>query len=409
MAIKSYYKKKLALSAGLISVILLGGCGSEEATSTLTIESSRATFSVSVPAKGELRATNEVALSAPRSNRGSLTLAWLVEENSLVKKGQVVARFDGEQHIIKRDKAQLSFDKNKLNSVDTTSELAINESSIKSQSKVLAEEIDMSDRFSTEDLAVYSKNEIIEQLLNKEYLQAKDEFLAWSMDSQSAQGNAQLDLLRLKGKEFSDKVTMHQAALENLEVIAPNDGIFVYEKNRRGDKVRAGQSLWSGSKIGSIPDLSDMKALIYVLETQASGLKVGQIVHIKLDAYPTEQVAGKVAKIASIAASREKDNPVKYFEIEVTIDKTLSDIMKPGQKLEASIAIAEIKDTLVVPNQVLYQKAGKFWLFVQSSKGFVKRFVEVGQRSLTKSQIISGIEVGEHIALTKPTEVIDNE
>lgn len=409
MAIKSCAKQVLKPVAVVMMTIFMSACGDEKSVNTLTFEAKQSPFTVTIPAKGELKATNEIVLSAPRANRGTLTLAWLVEENSLVKKGQVVARFDGEQHVIKRDKAQLSFDKNQLTKVDTSRNLELNESSIESQSLVLNQEIDMSERFSTEDLAVYSKNEIIEQLLNKEYLQAKDQFLAWSIDSQSAQGNAQIELLNLKGKAFSDKVDMHQKALANLEIVAPNDGIFVYEKNWRGEKVRAGQSLWSGSKIGSIPDLSVMKAVVYVLETQASGLKTEQVVNIKLDAYPKQKVTGRVTKIASIATSREKDNPVKYFEVEVAIDKTFSDIMKPGQKLEAIIEVASIEQTLSVPNQVLYQKDGEFWLFVQSGKGFVKRIVDVGQRSLTKSQIISGLNPGELIALTKPQEVAGNE
>jgi len=409
MAIKSCVKQTLKPITIIVAALLINACGDEVPIDTLTFEAKQAPFRVTIPGKGELKATSEVVLNAPRSNRGSLTLAWLVEENSLVKQGQVLARFDGEQHIIKRDKAKLSFDKNQLTKVDTNRNLAVNESSIETQSQVLRQEIAMSDRFTTDDLAVYSKNEVIEQLLNKEYLQAKDQFLAWSIGSQSAQGNAQLELLTLKGKAFSDKVDMHDKALANLEIIAPSDGIFIYEKNWRGEKVRAGQSLWSGSKIGSIPDLSEMKATIYVLETQASGVKAGQVVKLKLDAYPKRNISGKIAKIASIAAAREKDNPVKYFEIEVTIDKTYSDIMKPGQKLEAIIEVASVEQALSVPNQVLYQKNGKFWLFVQSGEGFVKRLVDVGQRSLTKSQVINGLSVGEQIALTKPQEVVGHE
>jgi len=408
---KNNYKmnnSRKILFAASFSLALLG-CGDEPPVTTLTFEAAQAPFVVSIPAKGELKATNETILNAPRSNRGSLTLAWLVEENTLVKKGQIVAKFDGEQHIIKRDKAQLSFDKNQLTRVDTNRTLTVSESSIESQAVVVAEEMAMSDRFSTDDLAVYSKNEIIEQLLNKEYLTAKEHFLDWSKLSQSEQGNAKLDLLTLKGKAFSDDVSMHQKALSNLDIVAPNDGIFVYEKNWRGEKVRAGQALWSGSKIGSIPDLSQMEATVYVLETQVSGLKEGLVVKLKLDAYPLRKISGKVKKIASIATPREQDNPVKYFEIVVSIDKTLLGIMQPGQKLEAIIEVANIDAALSVPNQVLYQKEGQFWLFVQQGQQFAKRMVTIGQRSLTKSQILSGVELGEKIALTKPLEVIGNE
>jgi len=401
-----YYAKWSILLVLWLDVV---GCSDNSAVSTLTFEAKEAPFLVTIAAKGELKSTNEVVLNAPRSNSGALSLSWLAPENSVVKKGQVIAKFDGEQYLIKRDKAQLSFDKSSLTKTDTNRTLAVNESSILTQSQLLVEEIDMSERFSTEDLAVYSKNEVIEQLLNKDYLQAKNMFLQWSMNAQSAQGNAQLELLSLKGKAFSDQVAMFQEALQNLEVVASTDGLFIYAKNWRGEKVRAGQSLWSGSKIGSIPDLSDMKALVYVLETQASGVKVGQVVTLTLDAYPKQPVLGKVLKVASISASREKNNPVKYVEVEMSINKTQASIMRPGQKLEATIEVANIDSAISVPNQVLYQKEGEFWIYVQSGGDFIKRFVTIGQRSQTKSQVLTGLNVGEQIALVKPLKVIEHE
>ncbi|NRA61246.1 MAG: efflux RND transporter periplasmic adaptor subunit [Psychrobium sp.] len=394
-------KTLLAISC----LFALQACGDASQVNTLTFAVKTADFNIIIPAKGELKAAAKKMVSAPRSNRGTLILSWLVEENSMVKKGDVVAKFDGEQHLLKRKTANLELEKNQLTRANTQSTLAISQSSIESQSVVVAQEMAMSQRFSIDDISVYSKNEIIDQLLNSEFLIAKEQYLDWSKGSKMAQGNAKIELLQLQGKTHSDKVAMHTKALENLNVLAPNDGIFVYEKNWRGEKVRAGQSLWSGSKIGSIPDLSKMQAKLYVLETQASGLLIGQVVNINLDAYPDKNIVGKVAKIASIATPKQRNNPVKYFEIIVDIAITDSTIMKPGQKLSAKIVVANHQSTLSVPNQALYQKDGIYWLYVADGGQFERRDVIVGQRSLTKSQILSGINNGDRIALTKPEEV----
>ena len=133
--------------------------------------------------------------------------------------------------------------------------------------------------------------------------------------------------------------------------------------------------------------------------------EIGQVVNIILDAYPDKNIVGKVAKIASIATPKQRNNPVKYFEIIVDIAITDSTIMKPGQKLSAKIVVANHQSTLSVPNQALYQKDGIYWLYVADGGQFERRDVIVGQRSLTKSQILSGINNGDRIALTKPEEV----
>src|SRR5690606_1700690 len=110
--------------------------------------------------------------------------------------------------------------------------------------------------------------------------------------------------------------------LENLEVLAPVEGIFIHEKNWRGEKVRVGQSMWPGSKLASIPSLKELQAKLYVLETEAAGVEVGLPAQIVLDAYVDRKISGKVVSVANIATQRNNRNPTKYFEIIVELDKS---------------------------------------------------------------------------------------
>ena len=386
----------------LFTAMALVACGEQSETSVLTMEAKSGEFQILVPAKGELKSASEVNINAPNSVRGSLTLSWLKEENSLVTKGEVVARFDGEQHILQRDQADLELQKIQLNKQKTENSLSLDQFSIEQQSQLIDDEIAITDRFASEDLSIYSKNEVIEQLLNKDYLTAKDGYLNWSKDSKIEQGTAQINLLSLQGKGHSDKISLHDNALKQLEVRAPQDGILIHSKNWRGEKVREGSAMWPGSKLASIPSLTEMQAKLYVLETEAAGLKVGQKVELTLDAFPDKGISGSVATIASIATPKQNGNPVKYFEVLVDLEESDPSFMKPGQKLAANIIVAKEQDVISVPNQVIYQNEGQSWVYVQNGDGFEKRAITVGMRSLTKSQLTSGVESGEKIALVEP-------
>ena len=58
---------------------------------------------------------------------------------------------------------------------------------------------------------------------------------------------------------------------------------------------------------------------IYVLEKEAGNLAKDKPVSIILDALSDEEFHGTVRSVSSLAASLERNSPLKYFTCEVTI------------------------------------------------------------------------------------------
>lgn len=396
-------KRRLITAFTFAVVVAAGGCSDQTPQSHPTMRIQAQDFEFSVPAKGELISAVETPVNAPTGNRGRLTLAWMAEENSQVKAGEVVARFDGTEHKLEKERAELQLEKNEISENITSRELSQSKFSIHQQAGEVKQEKEMVEKFSVDDLTVYSKNEIIDQLLSKDYLSAQQLYLAWREVSQLTQGEAQLELLSLEGKNYRDSINLNREALENLEVTAPVNGVFVHSKNWRGEKVREGQSLWPGSKLGYIPSLTELQAKLYVLESEAAGLELGQSAQIRLDAYADRPINGKVVGLANIAAPRDTRSPTKYFE--VTIDLEVSDpaFMRPGQKLEGDIQVAHKPQVLSVPNQAVFKDKNTSWVYVSTGGGFSKRQVKTGLRSLTQTEITEGLEPGERVALLEPT------
>jgi hypothetical protein len=68
----------------------------------------------------------------------------------------------------------------------------------------------------------------------------------------------------------------------------------------------------------------------------------------------------------------------------------------------ANIIVHRQSEAISVPNQVIFQKDGQNWVYVKRDGAFEKQPVTVGMRSLTKSQLTSGVEAGDDIALVEP-------
>ncbi len=395
--------KRIFLLLTLFGVL---ACAEKQQEQTISVLVEKNDFEVLLRAKGELHAKDNKLVSAPISSMHALRLDWLKPENSVVKKGDLLASFDASRYELNRQKAMWSLQQHSLAKNNTKTKLDIDQLAVISESNVVAAEMALSERFSVDDLLVYSKNEIADQMLDKEYLGSKRSYLDWRKDMSSAQGTAQLAVHEVKEQSEQRTIERNEKVLKQLNIYAPQDGIFVHYKNWRGEKVQVGQQLLSGSRLGSIPNLEALQAKLYVLESEALGVEVGQGVKLTLDAFPEKTIVGELLSISSVASPRSRQSPINYFEVIVQLEETDPKFMRPGQRLEGRISIVNKPDTFTVPRQSLFSKDGLFWVYVKSGDAYERRLVSLGVRSLSRVEIISGINAGDAVALSLPENIV---
>ena len=396
---------KLNLLLSVIGISLLAGCSDANKSTVMTVDVKQSELNIVVPAKGEVIAANSTVMSVPGSARGPQTLAWILPENSVVKEGQVVARFDGETFTNKRDSTQLDLSSADLETTQKSRVIASEKADIKSDTVVVDKEIDFSEKFNIDDLTVYSKNEIIEALDNRLYLSAQKGFLSWKLDNFSVSSESEMELMSLKAQQYRTKLEQYETALTQLEVYAPHDGILIYEKNWRGEKPRVGQSMWPGSKLAKLPDLSLLQAQIYVLESEAGSVEVGNSVDIRLDTATDRVFKGVVEKKDNMAKTIKSGNPVKYFGVVVNIQAPDLAVVKPGNKLAANIIGANQQNVLTVPLQAVFSDDKGSFVYVAKGDKMTKQAVSLGMKTFAEVQIVEGLNVGDNVALFKPTSL----
>jgi RND family efflux transporter MFP subunit len=388
--------RRLAL---IIVLVIIYGCGGAGESSLAFMTLQKETFEIVIPGFGELQAVKSTPIAVPTRVRGSQTIAWLAPENTSVKKGDIVIRFDSVWYHERIQREEYNIAKMDLEIKQKKRVLEKEKNELKGQLGITAVEKEMAELYAARDETLYSRNKIIEDAVNLDYLKIKSRHYEQKKAKLEQKARAEMQLLNLKRRTSQMKVDQYKEALESLEVKAPHDGLFIYEKNWRGEKPRLGMSVWRGMKLAKLPDLSRMEAKVFVLESEAAGLKADLPVTVILDAAPGKTFPGKVTAIDSIAKPLEKKSPLKYFEIKVGMDTTDPGLMKPGNQVKAFIFVQQEQDVISVPNQALVFEKEQAFVNVKNSSGVEKRKVEIGARSLTRTVITGGLEEGETILL----------
>jgi len=386
----------------LSCIVLLNACSKEEKLTTPVIQIHEKPVLFEIHAEGELEAVKSTPITAPHRSRRPQTLAWIMPQFSEVKAGDVVARFDGSTFQIEVDETNYEIQKLMYSMMDKRREIDSSKFSFNAESKVIDYEYDLAKQFNIDDPLLYTKIEMIEAGDNEEFLKAKAEHIDKVEINYEEKSQTEMAVLESSKQVQKAKLELNNTSLSALEIVAPHDGLLVLEPSWDGSLPEPGKSVFPGAKLASLPDLSQMQAKVFVPEVEAIGIKAGITVNVSLHAFPDSLFKGKVSSISQTAQPKERDNPVKYFTVLVSLDVKHNEHLKPGQRLDASIHVVEQEQGLVVPIQTVFREQENTWVYVQRDNEFIQTPIRTGFCSASLCTIKSGLNDGDVIALSQP-------
>jgi len=386
--------------------VLISACGVRDGVDVETLQIESGEFVISLITQGELRAAESTPIMPPPGSRNPRTIQWLAADNSWVKENDVIARFDVTDAERQADSAGIEVDKVDLQVVSKHRELDRLLTELGNQKDLVDIEKLMADEFAIDNELAYSRFEIIDAMRNKELLDYRAGHLEDKKGNYSDRQGAEVAVLQAQRETQESKLQEQHTLLDNRLVRAPHDGYFVLEKNWHGQHSDIGSTVFSGNKFASIPNLQKMEAVLNVLETEAVGLANGQTATVVIDAFPDRPLQGSISSISATAAPIERESPVKYFTVIVTLEQADPDWIKPGAIVSAEIRINQLSDAIAIPNQALFQKDSSNWVLLRQGKKLVHRPVTLGLRGANRSQVVAGLEAGDEIALFPPPQDI---
>ncbi len=280
-----------------------------------------------------------------------------------VKKGQIIAQLDERLYKQEHEKAKAALEMAKATAIQTQDALEISEKEL------------------VKEKALLEKNYISQT----EYDQANSLFITNRSKNNVAQANVLSSTANLKSAEIelSDtKITADWSDAGQYRVI--------------GEKfVDEGTMLNTGSSIVSIMDINTLIAVIDIIESDYSKIKIGQEAIITTDSYPDEKFRGKIARIAPLLQEASRQARV---EIEITNPQNK---MKPGMFAKVMISYQQKKNVTVVPLAAICKSKGETGIYTINKKEMKAKFikVEIGIQSPEFVEIISPMVEGDVVIL----------
>ncbi|HEX9164206.1 MAG TPA: HlyD family efflux transporter periplasmic adaptor subunit [Thermoanaerobaculia bacterium] len=395
------------VGAALLLAVVVAASWRRPSESIATYKVAPSHFTRLVTAEGTLKAVNSTPITAPHDVPQAMKVAWIADDGAVVKKDEVVVRFDPTQFETEliggnEDRATAA---NKLTRSD--SEASTTRSNLQRDAHQADSELAAARRFKFDDAEIFSRYERIESETDQQLAAEKKQHAQEVLGVRETLSKTDRDLLAIEDRKAGLRIRTAEQGLKALEIVAPHDGILVLTRDWRGEIPRVGATLWQGSPIGEIPDLKAMKAELFVLEADAAGLAVGQKALVSLEARPGVKYSGKVTQVDKLARPRMRNVPVQYFGVTVTLDRTDPKVMKPGTRVRGVLELENLANAFTIPRQAMFEKDGKKIVYRKRGEKFDPVAITISSSTAGRVVVTKGIAAGDELALVDPNSKKD--
>jgi HlyD family secretion protein len=381
--------------------LLLAGCGAKTpAADVPVVEVQKKKFARVIEAEGTLRPVKATPVTVPSDIQWPLRITWMALDGGLVKKGDVVARFDDLELKIRLANAES--DRAVAQAKKTKESLllkAVTEDRLRTTAAA-RRDLEMTKTFARRDSEIFSRDQIIESEIDEKLQSAKVEHAdeARVVDKQVAR--SKLGLIGVEEKKADDAISRSEKGLQALEIKAPHDGVFTAKRNWIGEPMRVGDTVFRSQSVADISLVDTMEAETFVLEAEAAGLAKGKKAEVIIEGR-AGSIPAEVKQIETVAKRRQPKSPTQYFGVVLKLSKTDPATMKPGQRVRARLFLHE-EEALVVPRPALFDRDGTWIAFRRQGGDFVPAKVKLGTSTAGLVTIASGLSAGDVIALRDP-------
>lgn len=408
-------KKKLILMSIGVPVLLIGYLmirgGKSSTNSDILINVKQGPFKVEVETTGELEAKNSVKILGPTQLREfgiwQVIVQNIVDEGTVVKKGDWVANLDRSEFQTKFSQKQIELEKENAEFIqtqlDTTLQLREARDKLINLKYAVEEKRIILEQSKFEPPATIKQSQINLEKAIREYEQATENYRIKQQQNGEKMKEQSADLRKVQD-EFKGMTQVMQA----FTVIAPEAGMVIYHKNPwDGKPVKAGSqiNMWEPT-VATLPDLTKMMSKTYVNEVDVRKVQPGQPVEIGLDAYPDKRFKGTVIRVANVGEQRPNSD-AKVFEVAVEMEGT-DPTLRPSMTTSNKIIAKALEQALFIPLECLHNQSDTVtYVFKKDGLNIVKQEVIVGETNANDVVVLGGLRPEDQVYLSIPADMAD--
>lgn len=326
-------------------------------------------------ASGYVTARRQATVSAKVTGR---VAEVRIEEGQYVEDGEVLARLDPVDAQAQLDQAQVQLDAARAQQTEHRVQLARAERDLKRQQDLVARKL------TSQQL---SENAATDVAVLKARIAAQERQIAVAQSG----------------------VELARVSLDNTIVKAPFAGVITVKAAQPGEIVSpmsAGGG-FTRTGIGTIVDMNSLEIEVDVNESYIGRVQPGQPVESTLNAYPDWKIPGKVIAIIP-TADRGKATVKVRIGMDVKDPRIVPDmgarVAFLGENKPAGEAPRSLPGVLV-PSEAIKSVGDASLAYVVKDGRLEERRVTLGQTLSSSRQVLSGLSVGERVALAPPDGV----
>jgi len=285
---------------------------------------------------GEIFARESVPLTPPSiDNTWQFTLTQLAGDGANVKKGEVVATFDGGE-IGRQLEAKASSLKEKVSLRDKLKlELAERERTTKLDTSEQRSKLDKAVRKASQPENLMARVDYAKLLAERQQAERQMGLLEKREALAREQREAEWRLAVADVAQLQAEVDLLQHGVQSLQVTAPRDGVMLHLTRWNGEKIDVGTQVWRGMSVAQIPNLDTLAVRAQVPERDIPRVSVGQVVRVGVDG-SSATLAGHIVELGRVVRSKSAVQPVPVLDAVVLLDEHDSHL-KPGQSVRVDV------------------------------------------------------------------------
>jgi HlyD family secretion protein len=375
---------------------------------------SRTEFKDYVRTNGQVMPIQVVQVSP---EEGGIVIEKVVEEGSMVHKGDVIVRLSNSNLDLQilNAEAELAEKQNLLRNT----QVAMQQDRLNNQTEQAQLEMDTHRKQRT-----YEQNKRLyqEKLISKEdYMQSKEDYqlsakkrslVSKRLKQDSLYRSVQMDQMEDNLQNMRRNVVLVRQRKDKLEVRSAIDGELGLLD------VELGQSIQPGQKIGQLNDLSDYKVQAQIDEHYIDRVRQGLTATFTRG--ERQRVGTTTGKDGGTSGIKQYRLQVRKVYPEVRDGKFRCDFIFKGERPEnirtgqtyyIDLELGQPEQAVLIPRGTFFQTTGGQWIFVLDKSGSkaYRRKIRIGRQNPQYYEVLEGLEPGERVVTSGYEAFKDNE
>jgi RND family efflux transporter MFP subunit len=242
--------------------------------------------------------------------------------------------------------------------------------------------------------AAYNTSKLNKTKLYNDYKRAEDLF----------NHKAGTELSMINAKYASDKanndyenalyqVNYNKQQISNANIVSPLSGVIIAKNSKEGEFVSPSIA------IGSITNISTVKATAYVNQNMVYSLSLGQTVNVHASALALN-LSGKIQYISP------KADAYHNYQVDVLVSNSGTTKLKPGTDVELKFNTKSTKGILIPKSAIVVDRKEPFVFVIE--KGIAKgKAIQIGGGDNEKIHVISGLNENDVVVVNGQINLFD--